>query len=118
MTTDMTNTAPTDDCHKPAGAGPVQRMVRPLDVFCEADDALTYHERPFYAACAGRGHFERTPAWEQKRRELTRAWYAAHAVAWPPKPEPVRLPLHARLLAWLRPNEKAHLHEPAQGQTK
>jgi len=27
MTTDMTNTAPTDDCHRPAGAGPVQRSV-------------------------------------------------------------------------------------------
>ena len=27
MTTDTTNTAPTDDCHRPAGAGPVQRSV-------------------------------------------------------------------------------------------
>ena len=29
MTTDTKNTAPTDDCHRPAGAGPVQRSVRP-----------------------------------------------------------------------------------------
>ena len=28
MTTDTTNTAQTDDCHRPAGAGPVQRSVR------------------------------------------------------------------------------------------
>ena len=28
MTADMTNNAPTDDCHRPAGAGPVHRQVR------------------------------------------------------------------------------------------
>lgn len=75
--TEATRTPP----EAPAVGAPVQRGVRPLDVFCAADDALTYHERPFYRACAGGAHFERTPEWEQKRRELTHAWYVAHAAA-------------------------------------
>ena len=86
---------------QPAGTGPLERQVTPLDVFCAADDALTYLERPFYRACAGGAHFERTPEWERKRAELTRQWLSAYAAVWPPKAEPAARPLLARLAAWL-----------------
>ena len=42
MTTDMTNTAPTDDCHRPAGAGPVQRSVRRLAAMGEPYGPCNY----------------------------------------------------------------------------
>lgn len=56
------------------GAARIARLEG-IKEFLEVDEALYRHEVPFYRACSGGVHFERTPEWDAERERLLKRWY-------------------------------------------
>ncbi len=75
-----------------------RKRYKSAKIFEAVDDALYFHESPFYRDCAGGAIFVRTPEWDAERKKLTDAWYALCPYK-TPKPKPKKSIFH-RLANW------------------
>lgn len=58
----------------------IDKHVDEMSCFADVDDALYYHEQPFYSYCASGGGSNPDERWEWRleRERLTRLWHKLH----------------------------------------